>query len=93
MRIGGSNGIGTEDSYVLEGNKPKAGKAKDAQDTPATEPASFSRSDQRYISKASACEDVNSQAVAEAKKLLESGQLETSEAIRRVAERILSEGI
>ncbi len=46
-----------------------------------------------YIQKAAACDEVNRQAVAEAKKLLESGQLDTPEAVKRAAERIVSMGI
>ncbi|MCK4627340.1 MAG: hypothetical protein KAV00_18655 [Phycisphaerae bacterium] len=46
-----------------------------------------------YIQKASACEEVNLQAIAEAKKLIESGQLDTPEAINQAAERIISIGI
>lgn len=46
-----------------------------------------------YIRRAAASEDVDLQAVAEAKKLLEAGQLDTSEAIARAAENIVSRGI
>ncbi len=48
---------------------------------------------QTYIRKASACEEINLQAVADAKKMVESGQLDTQEAVERAAEGILSMGI
>ena len=45
------------------------------------------------VSKARAAEEVNLKAVEEAKGALSSGQLDTPEAIRRAAERILDLGI
>ena len=46
-----------------------------------------------YVREAIASQEVNQQAVAEAIKLLESGQLDTPEAIARAAESILFRGI
>ena len=46
-----------------------------------------------YTPKAAACEDVNLQAVAEALRLLEAGQLDTPQAARQAAENILSMGL
>ena len=46
-----------------------------------------------YIRKAVAGGDVDLQAVAEAKKLLDGGQLDTPEAIARAAENIVIRGI
>lgn len=46
-----------------------------------------------YIRKAADCQDVDLQAVAEARKLLDAGQLDTSEAIARAAENIVIRGI
>ena len=48
---------------------------------------------QPYIRKAAAAGDVDLQAVAEARKLLESGELDTPAAAERAAERMLSAGI
>ena len=46
-----------------------------------------------YIRRAVACDDVDLQAVAEAKKLIEAGQLDTPEAVARAAENIVVRGI
>ena len=46
-----------------------------------------------FIRKAAQLEDTDSQAVAEAKEALESGQLDTSEAAQSAAENILESGI
>jgi len=46
-----------------------------------------------YAPRAAGTAEVNPQAVAEARKLLESGQLDTPEAVRRAAEAILTRGV
>lgn len=46
-----------------------------------------------YVRKAVANEGVDMQAVAEAKKLLDSGQLDTPDAIARAAENLVTKGI
>ena len=46
-----------------------------------------------YIQKAGEGDELNLQAITEAKKLIESGELDSPEAIARTAERILSMGI
>lgn len=46
-----------------------------------------------YIDSAGKVEEVNAQAVAEAKEMLASGQLQSAEAIQRAAEAILSRGL
>jgi hypothetical protein len=46
-----------------------------------------------YVRQALAGEDVNLQAIEEAKKLLASGQLDTPQAILRAAEAIIERGI
>jgi len=48
---------------------------------------------QSYIRRALASDDVDLQAVAEAKKLIEAGQLDTPEAIASAAENIIVRGI
>ncbi|MBM4019088.1 MAG: hypothetical protein FJ288_12295 [Planctomycetes bacterium] len=45
------------------------------------------------VRQAAAADEVNSGAVADARRLLESGQLDTPEAIRRAAESILNRGV
>jgi len=47
----------------------------------------------RYVRAAMAAEDINEQAVAEARRLLASGQLDTPEAARRAAEALVNHGI
>jgi len=46
-----------------------------------------------YIRKAAACDDVDTNAVAEARRLIESGQLDTPEAIAEAAANIVARGI
>jgi hypothetical protein len=51
------------------------------------------RSQEKLISEASAAPEINAQAVAEARALLESGQLDTPQAADRAAQRILDLGL
>lgn len=46
-----------------------------------------------YVRLAANVPEINQDAVAEARRLLESGELATAESIRRAAERILRDGI
>jgi hypothetical protein len=46
-----------------------------------------------YIQKAAASDEVNQQAVEEARKMLESGQLDTPQAATRLADAILKFGL
>ena len=48
---------------------------------------------QRYVREALAAEDVDLAAIAEAKRLIASGQLDTPEAVKRAAEAIVELGI
>lgn len=48
---------------------------------------------QPYIQQAAAASEINTSAVAEARKAVEDGTLDTSETIGRLAERLLAEGI
>jgi len=48
---------------------------------------------QSYIRKAAASQDLNAEAIAEARKLIEAGQLDTPEAIAKAAENIIDKGI
>ena len=79
-----------------DGSGGAARKARSADSRPAatTEQADMlNAASQPYIRKAAASEEVNLQAIAEAKKLLASGELDTPAAAQRAAERILSTGI
>ncbi len=91
MRIDGPNR--TDIPSPSEGNadkRPVAGSSG----TPEAAPTRIGEETcKSYIQKASACEEVNLQAVTDAKKLIESGQLDTPEAVNRAAERIISIGI
>ena len=48
---------------------------------------------QRYVRQAGSCEEVRADAVAEARRLIDAGELDTPEAMQRAAERILTEGL
>lgn len=48
---------------------------------------------QPYIQQAAAASEVNASAVAEARKAIEDGTLDTPEAVGRLAGRLLAEGI
>ena len=70
----------------------KSSKAKSAQKGGADEVV-ISNAHGKYVSAALAAKDVNAAAVAEAKRLLEAGQLDAPEAVDRAAEAILDRGI
>ena len=94
MRIDGTHGL--EPQGLPEGNPslpktPHPGDVDQAQSS--AEDIIVSRSHEPYIRQAMAAEEVNTQAVAEARKLLRSGQLDTPEAARRAAQAILRLGI
>lgn len=87
--------------YNLEPRK--AGDEKDAK-APGAKGATAStsadaggtqvvRSQEKLISEASAAPEIDAQAVAEARALLESGQLDTPQAADRAAQRILDLGL
>ncbi|MCK4626684.1 MAG: hypothetical protein KAV00_15325 [Phycisphaerae bacterium] len=93
MRIDGPNRLETPSQS--EGNEARRQAAKPTEASEASEANARigEAACKPYIQKASACDEVNHQSVAEAKKLLESGQLDTPEAAKRAAERIISMGI
>ena len=80
----------------LSGDKPsektgKTGDGKKSKRASASEPLTSTIS--AYVQMAMDADDVNSAAVAEARALLDSGQLDTPEAISRAAEAILTRGL
>ena len=48
---------------------------------------------QGYVAKASACEGLNAEAVRDARRMLEAGELDTADGARRAADRLLDLGI
>ena len=70
-----------------------AGPAGAQQTAPSGRPETTEVVHESYIRRAVASDDVDLQAVAEAKKLLESGQLDTPGAIAQAAENIVIRGI
>lgn len=94
MRIDGPENVGAH--RLPDENIPNPPAAK-SPDTRAAQPDSDvpvgDAAYRQYILKAAATEEIDLQAVAQARKLLESGQLDTPEAADRAAENILSTGI
>jgi hypothetical protein len=80
-------------SDIGKGAARKAPLADARSAAPAEKADMLNAASQPYIRKAAASEEVDLQAIAEAKKLLASGELDTPAAAQRAAERILSTGI
>ena len=74
--------------------KPSAGKiAQGSKSAGVGHEVSISALEKKYLSQAQGVAEVNSAAVADAKKLIASGQLDTPEAIERMAETIVEQGV
>ena len=88
MRIDGTNRLAPRDltDSASAAKAPKTGLA----DATAAGPE-LCRSAESFAKQALAVDDVNKQAVAEAKELIRSGKLDTPEAIRRTAQAILDQ--
>jgi len=69
------------------------GLPKGAPADPGAGSAEVVRSHQRLAGLAAAADEVNAKAVEEARKLLQSGQLDTDEAAERAARALLEEGM
>ena len=93
MRIDGTSGLGP--SMPLDRDKVPGNKAgaTGAAGKGAAEAGALSARQKQYIQQAGQVDQVNASAVAEAKKLIESGLLETPEAITRLAETIVDRGV
>jgi hypothetical protein len=97
----GAAKVRIDGTYNLEPRK--AGEDKDAKAAGARAAAASAAtgaggaqvvlSQEKLISAASAAPEINAQAVAEARALLESGQLDTPEAAQQAAQRILDLGL
>ena len=94
MKIDGTDGLGIHSSAEAAppAAKPQSKANPSAADSVSSE-LQLKGQDAAYIKAALACDEVNSQAVKEARQLLQSGQLDTPEAIRNAAATILSTGI
>lgn len=94
MRIDGTFGFGTFGVGDGKNAASKAGKSGSAHGASAmvNDPviADLAAS---YVGQVQAVEDVNLSAVAEARRLLESGELSSPEAIRRAAQSIVDLGV
>jgi hypothetical protein len=92
VRIDGQLGYG---SYAGAGRGKAAGDertSKCATGRGAQSPASIGALEKGYIAQATDGDDMNASAIAEAIKLLESGELDTPEAADRAARAILQFG-
>ena len=94
MRIDGTYGLESHGA-----GEDKSARSRGAADEAARGGAAASQdlvvvsSQGRLIEAASACEDVNTRAVEEARALLAAGRLDTPEAARRAANAILDLGL
>lgn len=93
MRIDGPNRLETPSQPAGNEVKRQASKAAGTSQASAANTRIGEAAAKPYIHKVAVGDDVNRQAVAEAKQLIESGQLDTPEAAKRAAERIISMGI
>lgn len=92
MRIDGTyiapNGL--PEAVPPAGKGVKGGPASASTSKPGQD---FQAPPNPYIQKAAACEDVSTQAVAEARELLAQGKLDSVEFLQRAAQSILDLGI
>lgn len=94
MRIDPTNRSETQGPSQGEKALRKSDRPGSVRDVPETgRPETTEAVCKSYIRKAIDSCDVDLEVVAEAKKLLETGKLDTPEAVERAAERIISGGI
>lgn len=94
MRIDGTNGLppqGTPEPAQPSQKLPRPSDSADAK--VGGDDLQIRSSLDPYVRAALAGEEVDEQAVAEARRLMESGQLDSPEAARRAAEALLRDGI
>ncbi len=90
-RTEGLEGLGLLDTA---GSLSKSGKTAPAADKTDGSPGSAGEASfQPYIDRAGEADDIRSEAVEEAKRLLAAGQLDTPENARKAAQNILTFGI
>ena len=91
MRIDGTHGMdprAVPESAAAAG-KPVRPAPREGKDPQGVELLS---SQQAYVDQAAAAEEIDQKAVAEARELIRTGQLDTPEALRRAAEALLKFG-
>jgi hypothetical protein len=92
VRIDGPYGPGIGGLPPEQAPAPKGGRPGAPADLSGAQ-AELYGPQKEYIRSATAAQDVNKQAVAEARELLKSGKLDTADAARRAAEAMLGLGI
>ncbi len=94
MKVNGPENLNIHRTPGENAPKPQPAKSSDPQaPQPGGEVSSSDAAYQQYIQKVPVTEEIDLQAVAHAKALLQPGQLDTSEAADRAAETILTSGI
>ena len=93
MRIDGTHGLEPQGLPDSKPPLPKTSLPGDASEAETSAESVVSRSHEPYVRQAMAADEINTQAVAEARELLQSGQLDTPEAARRAAQTIMRLGI
>lgn len=93
MRIDRTTGF--EMTAAAGKGKAPAGKSDklDALHPAGQDTTEISTAADKYVARAMASDEVNAAAVAEAKRLIESGELDTPQAANRAAEAINSQGV
>lgn len=92
VRIEGSNGAQPQGLPGGEPALPKASRPGPGGAEPLAGDARIGLVESVYVQEAAAAEPVNRTAVAEARKLLQEGKLDTPEAARRAAEALVDLG-
>jgi len=93
MRVNGTNNIGPRDLSSGANSPSKGPRPADGASSPASQTSSTVESQlQALIEQAKASDEIDSEAIAEAKKLIESGELDSSDAARLAAEALIRFG-
>lgn len=94
MKINGPDNLNINNILGENASKSRPTKSSETGASQPTADLSPKNADYReYIQKVPATDEIDLQAVARAKELIQSGQLDTPEAIERAAEKILELGI
>jgi hypothetical protein len=94
VRIDGTDRVELHGPSASGSASPQSARPGGVQEAAETgRPRATELACEAYIRKAAASEEVDLQAVAEARKLLEAGRLDTPEAAARTAEAIIIKGI
>ncbi len=93
MRIEGNSGAQKQDLPGITPPAAGSSKPRPAEGGAASSHVDLSPAGTSLVESAAAQEEVNSAAVAEARELLQAGELDTPEAARRAAENLIDRGI